>query len=79
MHKQDVEEATGRDVSSLRVRRPAQLDRDLGDVELTVYRATERLPRVRPGPQLQDDVGLLPPNFSTDSVSLTSRRWRTTA
>ena len=30
------EEATGRDVSSLRVRRSVRLDRDLGDVELDV-------------------------------------------
>ena len=55
---QDIEEVTGFDVSSLRVRHSARLDRDLGDVELDVYRARQRLPRVRPGSQLKDDVGL---------------------
>ena len=35
---------------AVRVRRFARLDRD-GDVELDVYRATERLARIRSGPQ----------------------------
>ena len=58
MHEPDIEATARRDVPGLRVRRPARLDRDLGDVKLDVHGAAERLPRIRQGPQLQDDVGL---------------------
>ena len=52
MHEPGIEATAGRDVSSVRVRRPPRLDRDLSDVELDVHGATERLPRLHPGPQL---------------------------
>ena len=44
MHEPDIEATARRDVPSLRVRRPARLDRDLGDVELDIHGAAGRLP-----------------------------------
>ena len=51
------------------VRRFARLDRD-GDVELDVYRATERPPRVRtPSTVRRCGTAPAPPSFSTDSAA----------
>ena len=45
-----------------------------------VYRATERLPRVRtPSIVRRCGTAPAPPSFSTDSAALNSRRWRTAA
>ena len=80
MHEPDIEATARRDVLSLRVRRPARLDRDLGDVELDIHGAEKCLPRIRPGRNINTMWDCERTSDLLDRLGIpTSVRWRTTA